>query len=269
MSKVEQVFDLHEKVVLVTGAAGLVGSDFCKTLAETGAKVAAADIQEQKISALVRNLQTQGFQVQDFTVDIADQNSVRNMVDQIVSCFGHLDVLVHCAALDPKFDRENQQRHTAEFENFPLELWQQAMDINLTGAFLCVREAARVMAEQKKGVMVLVSSIYGIVAPDQRIYQHGLFKPPYYSVSKAGILGLMRYVASYYAGQNIRVNALSPGGIYNDHAEEFVREYSSHTILNRMANVSELEGALLFLASDASSYMTGANLVVDGGWTAW
>ena len=117
--------------------------------------------------------------------------------------------------------------------------------------------------------MVLVSSIYGMVAPDQRIYQKGLFKPPYYSVSKAGILGLTRYVASYYRGKNIRINALSPGGIYNDHDEQFVKEYSARTILNRMSDVSELNGALLFLASDASSYMTGANLVVDGGWTAW
>lgn len=269
MSKIEQIFNLQNKVILVTGAAGLIGSKFCRVLAETGAIVAVADIQEQKTFALAQELQNQGFQAAGFSVDITSLKSVHEMVAQIVSRFGRLDVLVHCAAMDPKFDRANRKEHTAGFEDFPLEVWQQALDVNLTGAFLCVQEAARVMLKQKQGVMVLVSSIYGMVAPDQRIYQKGLFKPPYYSVSKAGILGLTRYVASYYAGKNIRINALSPGGIYNDHEEAFVREYSSRTILNRMADVSELEGALLFLASNASSYMTGANLVVDGGWTAW
>jgi len=269
MSKIEQVFNLKNKVVLVTGAAGLIGSRFCKALAEAEAKVAVADIQEQKTLTLAQELQTQGFQAAGFPVDITSPSSIRGMMNRIKNNFGQLDVLVHCAAMDPKFDRANMKKHNASFEDFPLEIWQQAIDVNLTGAFLCVQEAARAMVKQKHGVMVLVSSIYGIVAPDQRMYQKGLFKPPYYSVSKAGILGLTRYVASYYAGKNIRINALSPGGIYNDHEEQFVREYSSRTILNRMADVSELEGALLFLASDASSYMTGANLVVDGGWTAW
>ncbi len=269
MSKIEQIFDLQNKVILVTGAAGLIGSKFCKVLAETGSIVAVADIQEQKTLALAAELQNQGFQAAGFSVNITSPESVHELVTQIVNRFSRLDVLVHCAAMDPKFDRTKKQEHAAGFEDFPLGVWQQALDVNLTGAFLCVQEAARVMLKQKQGVMVLVSSIYGMVAPDQRIYQKGLFKPPYYSVSKAGILGLTRYVASYYAGKNIRINALSPGGIYNDHEEAFVREYSSRTILNRMADVSELEGALLFLASNASSYMTGANLVVDGGWTTW
>lgn len=269
MSKIEEIFNLKDKVVLVTGAAGLIGSRFCKVLAEAGAKVALADIQKEKVFALAQALHTQGFQAADFPVDITSSESVHEMGEQIVSRYGRLDVLVHCAAIDPKFDRENMKEHAIGFEDFPLEAWRKAIDVNLTGAFLCVQEAARVMAQQKQGVMVLISSIYGIVAPDQRIYPKGSFKPPYYSVSKAGILGLTRYVASYYAGKNIRINALSPGGIYNDHEESFVREYSKRTIMNRMADVSELEGALLFLASDASSYMTGANLVVDGGWTAW
>jgi NAD(P)-dependent dehydrogenase (short-subunit alcohol dehydrogenase family) len=268
-NKIEQVFNLREKVVLVTGAAGLIGSRFCQVLAQAGARLVAADIQEQKVGALVQDLQRSGLKAQSFPTDITSQESVRALLAQIKEQFGQLDVLVHCAAMDPKFDKVNKQKQTVGFEEYPLELWQQAMHVNLTGTFLCVQEAARLMVQQGWGNMVLVSSIYGMVAPDQRIYAKGFFKPPYYSVSKAGILGLTRYVASYYAGKNIRVNALSPGGIYHDHDELFVREYSNRTMLNRMADVSELEGALLFLASDASSYMSGANLVVDGGWTAW
>ena len=269
MSVIEQIFNIKDKVILVTGAAGLIGSKFCAVLAEAGAKVAAADLQEEKTLAIAKELQAKQFQAAGFQVDITSQESVRQMMEQIVERFGRLDVLVHCAALDPKFDKANKEKQTTGFEDFPIELWQKALDVNLTGAFLCTQEAARIMAKQGSGAIVLVSSIYGMVAPDQRIYQKGLFKPPYYSVSKAGILGLTRYVASYYWGKNIRVNALSPGGIYNDHDDQFVKEYSARTILNRMSDVSELNGALLFLASDASSYMTGANLVVDGGWTAW
>ncbi len=269
MSRVDQIFNLNDKVVLVTGAAGLIGSRFCQVLAESGAKVAAADLQKEKVLNLVKKIAGGHSQAAGFQVDITSAESVHQLMEETLARFGRLDVLVHCVALDPKFDKANMEKQTVGFEDFPLELWQKALDVNLTGAFLCVQEAARIMAGQSSGVMVLISSIYGMVAPDQRIYPEGLFKPPYYSVSKAGILGLTRYVASYYAGKNIRINALSPGGIYNDHAEPFVKEYSRRTILNRMADVSELDGALLFLASDASSYMTGANLVVDGGWTAW
>lgn len=269
MSVIEKTFNIKDKVILVTGAAGLIGSRFCEVLAGSGAKVAAADLQKEKTLALAKELEEKQFQAAGFEVDITSQESVHQMMERIVECFGRLDVLVHCAALDPKFDKANKGKQTSGFEDFPLELWQKALDVNLTGAFLCVQEAARFMAKQGSGVMVLVSSIYGMVAPDQHIYQKGLFKPPYYSVSKAGILGLTRYVASYYRGKHIRINTLSPGGIYNDHDEQFVEKYSARTILNRMGDVSELNGALLFLASDASSYMTGANLVVDGGWTAW
>ncbi|MBU0512417.1 MAG: SDR family oxidoreductase, partial [Chloroflexi bacterium] len=159
------------------------------------------------------------------------------------------------------------------FEDYPLELWQQALDVNLTGAMLCCQAAVRPMLEQGRGVIINIASIYGLAAPDQRLYQReGQFpqyKPAYYTVTKAGVLGLTKYLAAYYAGKNIRVNALTPGGVYNGHDDEFVKAYSARAVMGRMAEKDEMNGALLFLASEASKYMTGANLIVDGGWTAW
>ena len=269
MTVSEQVFSVKDKVILVTGAAGLIGSHFCDVLAQAHATTILADIDERKVQKNVLDIQGKGYRATGIQVDITSPVSINEMVEQVESKYGCLDVLVHCAALDPKFDRGNMDTHNLSFEDYPLDLWQEAIQVNLTGAFLCAQATARAMLKSGSGVMVLLASIYGMVAPDQRIYKDGLFKPPYYSVSKAGILGLTRYIASYYAGKNIRANALSPGGIYHDHDENFTREYSSRSIIGRMAELSELDGALLFLASDASSYMTGANLVVDGGWTAW
>ncbi len=202
------------------------------------------------------------------------------MVRTALETYGRLDILVNSAALDPKFDPQHQSaaQHgpgTGAFEDFPFEAWNQALAVNLTGAYLCCQAAVQPMLVQGSGVIINLSSIYGLAGPDQRLYQRGgseapaQYKPVYYSVTKAGILGLTRYLATYYAGKNIRVNALTPGGVFNGHDESFVQAYSARAVLGRMAEKDEMNGALLFLASDASAYMTGANLVVDGGWTAW
>ena len=159
------------------------------------------------------------------------------------------------------------------FEDFPLDAWKKALDVNLTGMFLCCQMAVIPMKVQGAGSIINICSTYGLVAPDQRIYQKDgqqrMYKPAYYPVTKAGVLGLTRYLAAYYAGTRIRCNALTPGGVFNNHDETFLKAYSARTVLGRMAERDEMNGALLFLASDASSYMTGSNIVVDGGWTAW
>ena len=282
MADLPDLFDLNGRVAVVTGGGGLLGSEFCRALAIAGARVVAADVNHQAAAALANSLNGIALpsignepkpRALGVKTDVAKIDSVRQMVDTTLEAFGRLDILVNSAALDPKFDPEHARMQRNSFESYPLEAWNQALEVNLTGMFLCCQAAVAPMLEQGKGVIINVCSIYGLVGPDQRIYQRegapAQYKPVYYSVTKAGVLGLTRYLATYYAGRNIRVNALSPGGVYNDHDESFVRAYSARAVLGRMAQKDEMNGALLFLASDASSYMTGANLVLDGGGTAW
>ena len=182
--------------------------------------------------------------------------------------------LVNSAGMDPKFDPQNLDRQNKyAFENYDLEAWRFTLEINLTGMFLATQATVPAMLEAGKGSIVNISSTYGLNGPDQRIYPQIdgqiSYKPVDYSVAKAGVIGFTRYLAAYYAGKNIRVNALSPGGIFNGHNDDFSRNYAAKTIMGRMADIDEMDAAMLFLCSDASSYMTGSNLVVDGGWTAW
>jgi 2-deoxy-D-gluconate 3-dehydrogenase len=270
------LFDLSGRVAIVTGGAGLLGAEFCRTLAEAGAGVIVADVNETAAIALAEALTRDGYRARGVGADVTDLASTHRMVDFTLREFGRLDILVNSAALDPKFDPqalESRGSTSGSFEDYPLDAWRQALDVNLTGMFLCCQAAVRPMLDQGHGVIINICSIYGLVGPDQRLYQrHGqqtVYKPVYYSVTKAGVLGLTKYLATYYAGKNIRVNALTPGGVYNGHDEAFLQAYAARSVLGRMARKDEMNGALLFLASDASSYMTGANLVVDGGWTAW
>lgn len=274
---VHELFDLRGRTAVVTGGAGLLGVEFCRTLLEAGAAVVLADIDMLAAQAAAQRLGRQDGRILHVLTDVTDPSAVEKMVQQTLQHFGRLDILVNCAGIDPKFDPGHLSSNpggadSGSFEQFPLEMWNQALAVNLTGAFLCCQAAARQMVIQGSGVIVNLSSIYGLVGPDQRLYHQAgkqQFKPVYYSVTKSGILGLTVYLATYYAGKNIRVNAISPGGVFNNHADEFVQQYSARAVLGRMAEKDELNGALLFLASDASKYMTGANLVVDGGWTAW
>jgi 2-deoxy-D-gluconate 3-dehydrogenase len=275
-----QKFDLTGKVAIVTGGPGLLGREFCRTLAEAGARVVVADINASAVNALTTQLIEAGYHCLGVATDVTQPESVHNLVDETLATFGRLDILVNSAALDPKFDlaalaeMTRQGTVSGAFEDYPLEQWQTALDVNLTGMFLCCQAAVKPMlAQGKHGSIINICSTYGLVAPDQRIYQRDgkqtSYKPVYYSVTKAGVLGLTRYLATYYAGTDIRVNALTPGGIFNDHDETFLKAYTARAVMGRMANKDEMNGALLFLASEASSYMTGSNLVVDGGWTAW
>lgn len=280
MNSVIQKFDLTGRVAIVTGGPGLLGKEFCRTLAEAGASVVVADINADAVNSTTSTLIDAGYHCLGVATDVTQPESVNNLVDETLATFGRLDVLVNSAALDPKFDPQALAEMavpgalSGAFEDFPLDSWKSALDVNLTGVFLCCQAAVKPMLTQgRKGSIINICSTYGLVAPDQRIYrragQQTSYKPVYYSVTKAGVLGLTRYLSAYYAGSEIRVNALTPGGIYNNHDDEFLNAYSARTIMGRMARKDEMNAAMLFLASDASSYMTGSNLVVDGGWTAW
>ncbi|MEA3350801.1 MAG: SDR family oxidoreductase [Chloroflexota bacterium] len=297
---IQQQFDLTGRVAIVTGGVGLLGSEFCWTLAQAGAAVIVADLNGEAAADLADSLTQSGYQSRGVKIDVTNVDSIDAAVSATLSTFGRLDILVNSAALDPKVrgqesvDQESGEQGTGKqgagnqekgisspdslslpFEDYPLKLWQRALDVNLTGAMLCCQAVAKPMLKQESGVIINIASIYGLTAPDQRLYQRDgqphQYKPAYYTVTKAGILGLTKYLAAYYAGSaaRIRVNALTPGGVYNNQSDDFVQVYSARAVLGRMAEKDEMNGALLFLASDASRYMTGANLIVDGGWTTW
>jgi NAD(P)-dependent dehydrogenase (short-subunit alcohol dehydrogenase family) len=270
-------FSLKDRVAIVTGGAGLLGAEFCRTLAEAGAIVAVADLNAEAACRVEQSLSADGYKALAAPTDIVRPDSVNALVEKVLAAFGRVDVLVNSAALDPKFDPESAARGIplGSFEDYPLDQWNAALGANLTGMFLVTQACVKPMlARSKKGSIINICSTYGLNGPDQRIYRRKdgsqpAFKPVYYTVTKAGVLGFTKYLAAYYMNTEIRVNALTPGGVFNGHDETFVAKYSERTILGRMANKDEMNGALLFLASDASSYMTGNNVVVDGGWTAW
>ncbi|HET9905592.1 MAG TPA: SDR family oxidoreductase [Anaerolineales bacterium] len=274
--KIQEKFDLTGRVAVVTGGVGLLGAEFCRTLAESGAAVAVVDLNASASQSVADTLTKSGYQSLAVPTDIISPVSVNSAVEKIIATFGRLDILVNSAALDPKFDPDAIKKGITPgaFEDYPLDQWNAALNVNLTGMFLMTQACAKQMlAQGKNGSIINICSTYGLNGPDQSIYikdeERVAFKPVYYTVTKAGVLGFTKYLAAYYAGTEIRVNALTPGGVFNNHEDYFVKNYSAKTILGRMAKKDEMNGALLFLASDASSYMTGNNLVVDGGWTAW
>lgn len=276
MSIIHDKFYLSDRVAVVTGGVGLLGAEFCRTLAEAGAAVVVVDLNAEKCAGAAETLARAGYCALPVSTDITRPDSVKVMVEKVLAEFGRLDILVNSAALDPKFDPDAAARGIAPggFEDYPLEQWNAALNVNLTGMFLVTQACVKPMlAQGKRGSIINICSTYGLNGPDQRIYikdgKRVAYKPAYYTTTKAGVLGFTKYLAAYYAGTEIRVNALTPGGVFNNHEEYFVQNYSAKTILGRMAKKDEMNGALLFLASDASSYMTGNNVIVDGGWTAW
>jgi NAD(P)-dependent dehydrogenase (short-subunit alcohol dehydrogenase family) len=277
MSQLDQLYNLDGQVALVTGAAGLLGSKFTEALTLAGAQVYALDIDAAQLQARrgAYNSELQS-RVEPVAVDITDETAVSEAVDQIHTRTGVIDILVNSAAVDPKFDADALAKGVSPgaFATYSLQNWQRSLQVNLTGAFLMTRSVCRHMETRRQGVIVNISSTYGLVGPDQRLYESAeknaprFFKPVDYSVTKAGILGFTRALAAYYRGTGIRVNALSPGGTFNNNPDDFVERYSYRTIAGRMATPDDYTGAIIFLCSPASRYMTGANLIVDGGWTA-
>lgn len=267
------LFDLTGKAAVVTGGAGILGRHFCAGLAESGAKVAVVDLQEENATELAQVLSVRyKGQVIGIGCDVSDPASVKAMVAHVISEFGEINILHNNAA----GKSDDLDAFFAPFEEYSLDQWRKIMSVNLDGMFLVAQAVGRQMiAQGKGGSIVQTASIYGVMAPDHRIYEGSFYldrqinTPAVYTASKAAVIGLTKHLATYWADKGIRVNTLTPGGTESGQNDEFKRHYSARIPMNRMANAYELVGALLYLASDASSYVTGQNIIVDGGLNAW
>lgn len=265
-----ELFSLKGKTAIVTGACGLIGKEHCHALAEAGANVVVADINEQACTSFATELGKQHFGV---AINVTNAISLQNAREKIVARYGTVDILVNNAAINDMFENPALAATQSMFENYPLELWQKSLDVNVTGVFLCCQVWGAVMAKQGQGSIINIASTYGIVGPDQSIYKNEkgeqtFYKSPSYPATKGAVINFTRFLAAYWGNKGVRVNTLSPGGVENNQDTFFVNNYSNKTLLGRMAMPTDYKGAIVFLASDASAYMTGANLVIDGGWTA-
>jgi NAD(P)-dependent dehydrogenase (short-subunit alcohol dehydrogenase family) len=264
-------FDLTNKTAIVTGACGLIGQKHCEALALAGAHVVVADLHLDKARDVAAGLP--GAIHLPLAVDVTSPESLAAARDEIIKNFGHIDVLVNNAAINDMFENPALAADLSKFENFPVETFRQVLEVNVTGLFLAAQVFGTPMAEQGHGSIINVASTYGIVGPDQSIYRNEageqtFYKSPSYPTTKGAVVNFTRYLAAYWGAKGVRVNTLSPGGVENSQDAFFIKQYSAKTPLGRMAAPTDYQGAVVFLASDASAYMTGANLVVDGGWTA-
>jgi NAD(P)-dependent dehydrogenase (short-subunit alcohol dehydrogenase family) len=269
-------FDLTGRVAIITGGAGLLGEQHAQAIAQAGGIPVLLDVNEPQAQHKAQKIAQQfGVPASAASADITNQKELAEMLRQTLSRYGRIDILINNAANNPKVER-TAEVNFSRFENFPAEQWSADIAVGLTGAFLCCQVFGAEMARRRRGVIVNVASDLALIAPDQRLYrQEGVadhlqpVKPVTYSVVKSALLGLTRYLATYWADKGIRVNAISPGGVHNHQPEDFVARLSSLIPMGRMAHADEYRGAILFLCSDASSYMTGSNLVIDGGRTCW
>ncbi len=264
-------YSLSRNVVVVTGGTGILGSLYCRRLAEAGATVIIADLDSSRCDELAHEINKTIPQAAiGLSVDLSDESSVKTWAAEILERFGHVDVIVNnAAAKSPGF--------FAPLDKFSLSDWNQVMDVNVTGMFLVVRELGPSMAARGKGSIINIGSIYGVVGPDQRIYEGSWYEdlggsintPMIYSVSKGAVIAMTRYLATYWGPRGVRTNTLTPGGVASGQNSVFNEKYSARIPMGRMAEAEEMVGALIFLASDASSYVNGQNIIIDGGLTAW
>jgi NAD(P)-dependent dehydrogenase (short-subunit alcohol dehydrogenase family) len=259
----DPLFDLEGRIAIVTGGLGQLGQTYLAGLAERGARVASFDVEEGEVPEGVRA----------HVVDVTDRSSVQRGLDAVVAEWGVPQVLVNNAALDSPPDAPAEE--VGPFEDYPEASFDAVMDVNVKGTFLCCQVVGAAMAEEGRGSIVNVSSVYGLLSPVQELYEfrrergETFVKPVAYSVSKSAVLNLTRYLATYWAASGVRVNTLTLAGVWNDQEQEFLDAWAQRSPVGRMMYADEALGAVVFLASDASSYVTGSNVVVDGGWSAW
>lgn len=268
---INDVMRLDGRIAVVTGAAGLLGRRHCAALADAGATVYVCDLSAITAQSVAEELGPHHIGI---ALDVTSNESVMELRTQIMAEHGSVDVLVNNAAMNDMVENPLSAVDASRFENYPLNLFRTVMDVNVTGVFLMCQVFGSIMAQNGKGSIINIASTYGVVAPDQRIYrsptgEQTFYKSAAYPASKGAVIMLTKFIATYWGARGVRANCLSPGGVENGQNDYFIEQYSDRTPLGRMANASDYQAALVFLASDASSYMTGQNLIVDGGWTAW
>ena len=271
------LFNLDEKVIVITGASGLLGRKHAEAVAAYGGHPVLLDLSVDAVTSLADNLNKQfGVNASGYKVDITDEARIEENVQQLLNKYERIDGLVNNAANNPKVE-DSSEKNFSRLENFPVDIWNQDVAVGLTGAFLCAKHYGyEIEKNEEGGSIVNISSDLGLIAPDQRLYsQEGLpevqqpVKPVTYSVVKTGMIGLTRYLATYWAEKGVRCNAMCPGGVENGQPEGFIAEVSSRIPMNRLAQADEYQGTLLWMLSDASSYLNGAVIPVEGGRTAW
>ena len=273
----EDIFRLNDKVIVVTGASGLLGEKHAEAIACYGGTPVLIDLSEDKINKIVEQLNEKyNVNSMGYVVDVTDEEAVKKNVSEVIQKYGKIDGLINNAANNPKVE-DSENINFSRLENFPENVWNDDLDVGLKGAFLCAKHYGYEISKNPKGGSILnISSDLGLIAPDQDLYSvEGLppekqaVKPVTYSVVKTGIIGLTRYLATYWSKNNVRSNAICPGGVDNNQNEEFISKVSEKIPLGRLANVNEYQGTVVWILSDASSYLNGAIIPIDGGRTAW
>lgn len=265
------IFNIKGRIVVITGGLGQLGRQYCNALVERGAKVAIIDLPKNP-QRMVEEFK-EGDNLIYIPADVAEKKSLEKALREITDRWGTPYALINNAALDSPPGASVKEN--GPFESYPEESWDKVIDVNVKGVFLTCQVIGGAMAEKNRGSIVNISSIYGILSPNQNIYKYrekqgkSFFKPVAYSASKSAIVNLTRYLATYWAKKGVRVNTLTLGGVFNNQDDDFLRGYCEKVPMGRMANEDEYNGAIVFLVSDGSVYMTGSNLIIDGGWSAW